>query len=132
MFTGPTAYSVNVNTPFPWSQIGYVGIRGDLFDVSYFGVSPFQYSTVKYTVNSVSLPSMPDTSSATVLISQLSNGSYAILGVYNGTWHELNLPFANPNGKFTVTFNPVGPVNITLKSGLWLKKYRALRAMRLS
>jgi len=119
VYINSTAYSVNVNTPFPWSQIGYVGIRGDwtnLFYVSYFGVSPFQYGIVKYTVNSVSLPSMPDTSSATVLISQLSNGSYALLGMYNGTWHELNLPFTNPNGKFTVTFNPVGPVNITLKS----------------
>jgi len=119
VYINGTAYSVNVNTPFPWSQIGYIGIRGDtndLFYVSYFGVSPFQYGTVKYTVNSVSLPSMPDTSSATVLISQLSNGSYALLGVYNGTWHELNLPFTNPSGKFTITFNPVGPVNITLKS----------------
>ena len=119
VYINSTAYSVNVNTPFPWSQIGYIGIRGDtdnLFYVSYFGVSPFQYGIVKYTVNSVSLPSMPDTSSATVLVSQLSNGSYTILGVYNGTWHELNLPFTNPGGKFTVTFNPVGPVNITLKS----------------
>jgi hypothetical protein len=119
VYINSTAYSVNVNTPFPWSQIGYVGIRadpGNLFYVSYFGVSPFQYGVVKYTINSVSLPSMPDTSSATVLVSQLSNGSYAILGVYNGTWHELNLPFTNPSGKFTVTFNPVGPVNITLKS----------------
>jgi len=123
VYINGTAYSVNVNTPFPWSEIGYVGIRGDfgsggssLFYVSYFGVSPFQYGVVKYTVNSISLPSMPDTSSATVLISQLSNGSYAILGVYNGTWHELNLPFTNPSGKFTITFNPVGPVNITLKS----------------
>jgi len=117
VYINSTAYSVNVNTPFPWSQIGYVGIRGDsgnLFYVSYFGFSPFQYGVVKYTVNSISLPSMPDTSSATVLISQLSNGSYALLGVYNGTWHELNLPFTS--GKFTVTFNEVGPVNITLKS----------------
>jgi len=117
VYINSTAYTVNVNTPFPWSQIGYVGIRGDsdnLFYVSFFGVSPFQYGVVKYTVNSVSLPSMPDTSSATVLISQLSNGSYALLGMYNGTWHELNLPFTS--GKFTVTFNPVGPVNITLKS----------------
>jgi len=119
VYINSTAYTVNVNTPFPWNQIGYVGIRDDwtnLFYVSYFGVSPFQYGVVKYTVNSISLPSMPDTSSATVLISQLSNGSYAILGMYNGTWHELNLPFTNPNGKFTITFNPVGPVNITLKS----------------
>ena len=36
--------------------------------------------------------------------------------MYNGTWHELNLPFTNPNGKFTITLNPVVPVNITLKS----------------
>ena len=95
VYINSTAYTVNVNTPYPWSQIGYVGIRGDvgnLFYVSYFGVSPFQYGVVKYTVNSVSLPSMPDTSSATVLVSQLSNGSYALLGMYNGTWHELNLP----------------------------------------
>ncbi len=59
VYINSTAYTVNVNTPFPWSQIGYVGIRGagdDLFYVSYFGVSPFQYGIVKYTVNSVSLP----------------------------------------------------------------------------
>ena len=119
VYINSAAYTVNVSTPFPWSQIGYAGIRGDagnLFYVSYFGVSPFQYGIAKYTINSISLPSMPDTSSATVLISQLSNGSYAILGMYNGTWHELNLPFTNPSGKFTITFNPMGPVNITLKS----------------
>ena len=119
VYINGTAYTLNINTPFPWSQIGYVGIRGDIDDifyVSYFGISPFQYGVVKYTINSVSLPSMPDTSSATVLISRLSNGSYAILGVYNGTWHELNLPFNNSNGKFTITSNPVGPVNITVKS----------------
>ena len=120
IYVNGTLYSSpNINIPFPWNQIYWIGIRGNLnslFYVSYFGVSPFQYGTVKYTVNSVSLPSMPDTSSATVLVSQLSNGSYALLGVYNGTWHELNLPFTNPNGKFTITFNPVGPVNITLKS----------------
>jgi len=117
IINGTTTYNLNTNVPFEWNQISYVGIRADpsnLFYVSYFGVSPFQYGVVKYTVNSVSLPSIPDTSSATVLISQLSNGSYALLGVYNGTWHELNLPFTS--GKFTVTFNEVGPVNITLKS----------------
>jgi len=119
IINGTTTYSLNTNVPFPWSQIAYIGIRsdpGNVFYVSYFGVSPFQYGIVKYTINSVSLPSMPDTSSATVLISQLSNGSYVLLGMYNGTWHELNLPFTNPSGKFTITFNPVGPVNITLKS----------------
>jgi len=119
IINGTTTYNLNTNVPFEWNQIAYIAIRadpGNLFYVSYFGVSPFQYGVVKYTINSVSLPSMPDTSSATVLISQLSNGSYALLGVYNGTWHELNLPFTNPSGKFTVTFNPVGPVNITLKS----------------
>ncbi|CAI59915.1 hypothetical protein ATV_gp71 [Bicaudavirus pozzuoliense] len=43
VYINSTAYTVNVNTPFPWSQIGYVGIRGDidnLFYVSYFAVSP--------------------------------------------------------------------------------------------
>ena len=42
VYINSTAYTVNVNTPFPWSQIGYVGIRGDidnLFYVSYFGVN---------------------------------------------------------------------------------------------
>ncbi|MEM4056960.1 MAG: hypothetical protein QW578_07985, partial [Thermoplasmatales archaeon] len=37
-----TYTTINVNTPFPWSQIGYVGIRGDtgnLFYVSYFAAS---------------------------------------------------------------------------------------------
>ncbi len=42
IYINGTAYSVNVNTPFPWSQIGYVGIRADhdnLFYVSYFAVN---------------------------------------------------------------------------------------------
>jgi len=119
IINGSTTYSLNTNVPFPWSQIAYIGIRadpGNLFYISYFGLSPFQYGAVKYTINSVSLPSMPYTSSVTVLISRLSNGSYAVLGVYNGTWKELNIPFTNPNGKFTVTFNPLGPVNITVTS----------------
>ncbi len=50
VYINGTAYSVNVNTPFPWNQIGYVGIRGDvnnLFYVSYFGVSPAPYGNVK-------------------------------------------------------------------------------------
>ena len=56
VYINGTAYSVNVNTPFPWSQIGYVGIRGDtlnLFYVSYFGVSPAPYYNVEQFVNDV-------------------------------------------------------------------------------
>ncbi|MEM0252795.1 MAG: hypothetical protein QW430_12100, partial [Metallosphaera sp.] len=37
-----TYTTINVNTPFPWSEMGYVGIRGDsgnLFYVSYFAAS---------------------------------------------------------------------------------------------
>ena len=42
IYINSTAYTVNVNTPFPWSQIGYIGIRGNynnLFYVSYFGIT---------------------------------------------------------------------------------------------
>ncbi len=42
VYINGTAYTVNVNIPFPWSQIGYVGIRGNyyfLFYVSYFGIT---------------------------------------------------------------------------------------------
>ena len=54
VYVNGTAYSVNVNTPFPWSQIGYVGIRSDannLFYVSYFGVSPAPYGGAEQFVN---------------------------------------------------------------------------------
>jgi hypothetical protein len=54
VYINSTAYSVNVNTPFPWSQIGYVGIRGDsgnVFYVSYFGVSPAPYGGAEQLVN---------------------------------------------------------------------------------
>ena len=56
VYINSTAYTININTPFPWSQIGYVGIRGDgsnLFYVSYFGVSPAPYGGVEQFVNSV-------------------------------------------------------------------------------
>ena len=56
VYINGTAYTVNVNTPFPWSQIGYIGIRGDvgnLFYVSYFGVSPTPYGGVEQFVNNV-------------------------------------------------------------------------------
>jgi len=56
VYINSTAYTVNVNTPFPWSEIGYIGIRGDtlnLFYVSYFGVSPAPYGGVEQFVNNV-------------------------------------------------------------------------------
>ncbi len=56
IYINSTAYTVNINTPFPWSQIGYTGIRpgaGDLFYVSYFGVSPAPYGGVEQFVNNV-------------------------------------------------------------------------------
>jgi len=56
IYINNTAYTVNVNTPFPWSQIGYVGIRADpgvLFYVSYFGVSPSPFGGVEDFINSV-------------------------------------------------------------------------------
>ena len=56
VYINSTAYSVNVNIPFPWSQIGYVGIRGsfsNLFYVSYFGVSPAPYGGVEQFINNV-------------------------------------------------------------------------------
>jgi len=56
VYINSTAYTVNVNTPLPWSQIGYAGIRadpGNLFYVSYFGVSPAPYGGVEQFVNNV-------------------------------------------------------------------------------
>ena len=56
VYINSTVYTVNVNTPFPWSQIGYVGISpnmGNLFYVSYFGVSPAPYGGVEQFVNNV-------------------------------------------------------------------------------
>ena len=56
VYINSTAYTLNVNTPYPWSQIGYIGIRGDagnLFYVSYFGVSPAPYGGVEQFVNNV-------------------------------------------------------------------------------
>ncbi|ALG97116.1 hypothetical protein AVT98_gp24 [Sulfolobales virus YNP1] len=56
VYINSTAYTVNFNTPFPWSQIGYIGIRpgaGNLYYVSYFGVSPAPYGCVKQFVNNV-------------------------------------------------------------------------------
>ena len=56
VYINSTAYTVNVNTPLPWSQIGYAGIRGDLYDifyVSYFGVSPSPYYNAEQFVNNV-------------------------------------------------------------------------------
>ena len=56
VYINSTAYTVNVNAPFPWNQIGYVGIRadpGNLFYVSYFGVSPAPYGGVEQFINNV-------------------------------------------------------------------------------
>jgi len=56
VYINSTTYTVNVNTPLPWSQIGYVGIRGewnDIFYVSYFGVSPSPYYNAEQFVNDV-------------------------------------------------------------------------------
>ena len=55
VYINSTAYTINVNTPFPWSQIGYVGIRSDannLFYVSYFAVFPAPYGGAEQFVNS--------------------------------------------------------------------------------
>ena len=56
VYINSTAYTVNVNTPFPWTQISYVGVRGDLnntFYVSYFGITPAPYGGVEQFVNNV-------------------------------------------------------------------------------
>ncbi|AME30059.1 hypothetical protein AZ270_gp36 [Acidianus tailed spindle virus] len=54
VYINSTAYSVNLNIPFPWSWIGYVGIRGDignLFYVSYFGVNSIPLVTQRGATN---------------------------------------------------------------------------------
>ena len=56
IYINGTAYTINLNTPFPWSQIGYVGIRGDInnvFYVSYFAVTPAPYGGVEQFVDNV-------------------------------------------------------------------------------
>jgi hypothetical protein len=121
IYVNGTLYSQpNIVTPFPWNQIYWIGIRGDsgnLFYVSYFSIASYAYGSVSYTINGYTLPSIPDTQSLTALIAQTTNGSYALLGYYTGTtWKELNAPISNPNGKISISFNPVGPVNVTVKS----------------
>mgnify|MGYP001772519668 CR=1 FL=1 len=120
IYVNGTLYSTpDINVPFPWSKIAYIGIRGDdgnIFYVSYFAVSPFQYTNVQYTINGYSLPSMPDTSQVNAIIARTTNGSYVLLGYYNGSWHEVNAPLSNPNGQITVSYGFAGPVNVTVYS----------------
>jgi len=57
IYVNGTLYSSpNINIPFPWNQIYWIGIRGDLdniFYVSYFGVSPSPYYNTEQFVNNV-------------------------------------------------------------------------------
>jgi hypothetical protein len=56
VYINGTAYAVNLVTPMPWTDIGYVGLRaspGNSFYVSYFGVSPSPYGGVEQFVNNV-------------------------------------------------------------------------------
>ena len=57
IYVNGTLYSSpNINIPFPWNQIYWIGIRGDIgniFYVSYFGVSPAPYGGVEQFVNDV-------------------------------------------------------------------------------
>ena len=121
IYVNGTLYSSpNINIPIPWNQIAYIGLGdngGNLFYVSYFSASSSTSSVVEYKINSILLPPTSVNNGVTVLISQLSNGSYAILGMYNGSWYEFSLPFANPNGKFTITmYNAAGQVKVTISS----------------
>ena len=121
IYVNGTLYSSpNINIPIPWNQIAYIGLGsyvGNLFYVSYFSVSSSTSSVVEYKINSILLPPTSVNNGVTVLISQFSNGSYAILGMNNGSWHELNLPFTNPNGKFIITMhNAAGQVKVDISS----------------
>ncbi|ALG97182.1 hypothetical protein AVT97_gp19 [Sulfolobales Virus YNP2] len=121
IYVNGTLYSSpNISTPFPWNEIAYIGIAsesGNIFYVSYFSVSSSTSSVVEYEINSVLLPPTSVNYGVTVLISQFSNGSYAILGMNNGSWYELNLPIPNPNGIFKITmYNAAGQVKVAVSS----------------
>ncbi|MEM3338645.1 hypothetical protein, partial [Saccharolobus sp.] len=96
-----TYTTVNVNTPFPWSQIGYVGIRadgGNLFYVSYFAAStgqPGTYPVVfvpSYTVNANPFPIFRFPSTITQAYLVYNNNSVFLSAVDAGGQFFLNIP----------------------------------------
>jgi len=97
VYINSTAYTMNVNTPFPWSQIGYVGIRGDignLFYVSYFGVSPAPYGGVEQFVNNVESTSwkvLPYWQNGELVINSTDAGSQYIAWRYSPISNAINI-----------------------------------------
>ena len=121
VYVNSTAYTVNVNTPFPWSQIGYVGIRGDInnvFYVSYFavnsiplvspsGVTSFNFYSpfsLSYTITNTSI---------TVKNTQLAYGvNYLIIPGTNGIIGA-SFAFYNVTGNVPVLAVSSSPVSVT-------------------
>ncbi|MEM4057040.1 MAG: hypothetical protein QW578_08400, partial [Thermoplasmatales archaeon] len=96
-----TYTTVNVATTFPWSQIGYVAIRGnymDLFYVSYFAAStdqPGTYPVVfvpSYTVNANPFPIFHFPSTITQAYLVYNNNSVFLSAVDAGGQFFLNIP----------------------------------------
>ncbi len=102
IYINSTAYTINVSTSFPWSQIGYVGIRGDIgnaFYVSYFGVSPVYLGPYITTSRLYLTPA-----------SSMSWGAVAWQAYYNGN-SNLTVSLV---GTYTQGSSPPGDLDIGL------------------
>ncbi|MEM3846681.1 MAG: hypothetical protein QXU98_13385, partial [Candidatus Parvarchaeota archaeon] len=96
-----TYTTVNVNTPLPWTEIGYVGIRADpntLYYVSYFAAAtgqPGTYPVVfvpSYTVNANPFPIFHFPSTITQAYLVYNNNSVFLSAVDAGGQFFLNIP----------------------------------------
>jgi len=124
VYINSTAYSVNVSTPFPWNQIGYIGIRGDLdniFYVSYFAVNsiPLVSSSGVTSFNFYSPFSLPyniTNASITVQNTQLVDGeNYLIIPGTNGIIGA-SFAFYNVTNNVPVLAISSSPVSVTYNS----------------
>ncbi|MEM4056958.1 MAG: hypothetical protein QW578_07975, partial [Thermoplasmatales archaeon] len=96
-----TYTTINVNTPFPWSQLGYIGLRadpGNLIYVSYFAAStgqPGTYPVVfvpSYTVNANPFPIFRFPSTITQAYLVYNNNTVFLSSIDAGGQFFLNIP----------------------------------------
>jgi hypothetical protein len=87
VYINGTAYAVNLVTPMPWTDIGYVGLRaspGNSLYVSYFGVSPSPFGGVEDFINSVESTSgwstLPYLANGQLVFSSPGAGDYIAWG----------------------------------------------------
>ncbi|MFP3319103.1 MAG: hypothetical protein RXO24_00930, partial [Acidilobus sp.] len=97
VYINGTAYAVNLVTPMPWTDIGYVGLRaspGNSLYVSYFGVSPSPFGGVEDFINSVESTSgwstLPYLANGQLVFSSPGTGDY-IAWVYVPISNTLNV-----------------------------------------